>query len=510
MYIQPQTNIRLLNNVPLDTTYEHTIYFASSTAQYNYFITKQKYNLTNYSYQRVNKGICRVGIPADNIYDCNYMMFQNTAYGNKWFYAFITAIEFVNNETSEITFELDVMQTWFFDYSVDNCFVEREHSTTDNLFENLVPENLELGDYIISYSQVQSMGPMSICALTSKTSDGSAPTGKTINHIYTPLNVIAGISADDAESINTLLQNFVGEGQEDAIITLYQYPSWLGDAETTLPATQTVRLTPNFTSIDGYRPKNKKLFSYPYTMLVVSNNSGDTAEYRWEQFESPEAGCAFDLTGVFISTPCVLAYPVSYRGLAFDYDSGITMSNFPQVPWSGDTFKAWLAQNKGTIATSLLSTVMGAGLTVAGVGTGNPLAIAGGLLSVGDSVGNILGKSVDAKNTPPQVHGQVQCDSLNAGMSRFQFSFYYTNIRSQFARIIDDYFTMFGYATKRVKTPNRNARPHWNYVKTIGCVVSGSVPADDMKKICGIYDAGITFWKNASEIGDYSLDNSPS
>ena len=31
----------------------------------------------------------------------------------------------------------------------------------------------------------------------------------------------------------------------------------------------------------------------------------------------------------------------------------------------------------------------------------------------------------------------------------------------EFARIIDDYFNMFGYATHRVKTPNRDGRPHW-------------------------------------------------
>ena len=68
---------------------------------------------------------------------------------------------------------------------------------------------------------------------------------------------------------------------------------------------------------------------------------------------------------------------------------------------------------------------------------------------------------------------------------------------------------MFGYATNRVKVPNRNSRPHWNYVKTIGCVVVGSVPADDMNSICSIYNNGITFWKKGTEVGNYSLDNRP-
>ena len=133
MYIEPNSNIRILKDVPLDKTFDHTIYFNSASAQATYFMGLQKYNLNNYTYQRVKRGYARVGIKADNLYDCNYMMFQNTSYGNKWFYAFITSVEYLNNECSQIEFEIDVMQTWFFDYSLDQCFVEREHTVTDNI-----------------------------------------------------------------------------------------------------------------------------------------------------------------------------------------------------------------------------------------------------------------------------------------------------------------------------------------------------------------------------------------
>ena len=150
MYIEPQTNIRLLKDVPLDTSYDHTIYFGSKVAQANYFIGKTKYNLTNYTYQRVNKGVARVGIKADLLYDCNYMMFQNTAYGDRWFYAFITAVEYVNDVTANISFEIDDMQTWFFDYSVDHCFVEREHVTDDTIGAHIEPEPVECGEYVFN------------------------------------------------------------------------------------------------------------------------------------------------------------------------------------------------------------------------------------------------------------------------------------------------------------------------------------------------------------------------
>ena len=118
MYISPNTTIRMLKDVPLDNTYRNTIYFANVANQTSYFSGKTKYTFAAQSYQRVQKGTLRIGRKADDLYDCNYLMFQNTAYGNKWFYAFVVGVEYVNNETSEVIFEIDVMQTWHFDYDV--------------------------------------------------------------------------------------------------------------------------------------------------------------------------------------------------------------------------------------------------------------------------------------------------------------------------------------------------------------------------------------------------------
>lgn len=75
------------------------------------------------------------------------------------------------------------------------------------------------------------------------------------------------------------------------------------------------------------------------------------------------------------------------------------------------------------------------------------------------------------------------------------------------AKAIDSFFSKFGYTCNRVKKPNISSRPHWNYVKTNGCVAIGEAPSDDIRKICKIYDKGITFWKNASEVGVYTDSN---
>ena len=148
MYIEPNTTIRLLRNIKIDNSYENTIYFSSKSAQYNYFVGKTKYVLDYNSYQRHSKGRMRIQLLADNIYDCNYMMFQNSSYNNKWFYAFITNVEYINNVTSEITYEIDVMQTWFLDCTLGVSYVEREHTVTDEIGEHINPEPVDTGDFV--------------------------------------------------------------------------------------------------------------------------------------------------------------------------------------------------------------------------------------------------------------------------------------------------------------------------------------------------------------------------
>ena len=85
---------------------------------------------------------------ADNYYDYNYMMFRNTAYGNKWFYAFINKLDYINDNTFEVDYEIDVMQTWAFDYTLEPCMIERQTVYDDTIGSNLIAEPVDLGDLV--------------------------------------------------------------------------------------------------------------------------------------------------------------------------------------------------------------------------------------------------------------------------------------------------------------------------------------------------------------------------
>ena len=153
--IAPNSRVYLLEGVPLDNTYENTIHFASAALQSAYFLettsTYYNYNprlITPLSYQRVNEGVLRVNLPYDQLFHVNYMMFQNTTQNTKWFYAFVLNVEYINEQASNIYYELDVMQTWYMEAHLLDSYIERCHTTTDNLDEHLELEDVPLGDII--------------------------------------------------------------------------------------------------------------------------------------------------------------------------------------------------------------------------------------------------------------------------------------------------------------------------------------------------------------------------
>lgn len=79
MYIEPNSKIYILKDVPLDVTFDHTMWWDTKEAQTAGFMSKIKYRFTEQSYQRATKNSIRVEILCDRLYDCNYIMFQNTS-----------------------------------------------------------------------------------------------------------------------------------------------------------------------------------------------------------------------------------------------------------------------------------------------------------------------------------------------------------------------------------------------------------------------------------------------
>ena len=562
MYIQPNTTVRLLTGVPLDNTYAHTLYFANKSSQTSYFESKTKAGclLSNLSYQRYTKGSLRIQKLADDIYDCNYMMFKNTAYGNKWFYAFINNIEYVSNTVCEITYEIDVIQTWFFDVTLLQSFVEREHSATDVAGDNIVPEPVPIGEMYMGTIRPSQLFNDYCCVIVSpyrcrlntttnkpEWYKGSRLFSGTNDFQNTPTMLcyeafnpnLDALDPDDYDGYNSWLDYALAEFPDiNDIACAYIVPMYfinfnnyrnldIALSDSYVGLNYEIEYFPSKPTAlsHGYVPKNKKLLTYPYNKIVIDTADGNNYEYAFEFFST--TNIRFNILGN-VNTNCSFkAVPRFYKGEDDNYTEGCLLTDFPNVGLVTDSFKAWIAQNKTRVALQTVSDVLGvgsgAGAVIAGAQMMTPVTkvlskpgakmMAGGYDEVGKSgvrgIGQTIAELSDRNRLRYHPRLGSNDGSLEIAHDKKDFIAIQESVNPQNAHIIDDFFNCYGYATHRVKVPNRNVRPHWTYVKTIDINLESNAPSDDTSKIASIYDNGITFWRNPSEVGNYSLDNSP-
>ena len=124
---QPQTTFYLLRNIKIDHSNTNQILFDSKEQQQAYFMSHKAYEVLEGTYQRKTIGVINVPFLYDDIADCNYVMWQNANYSNKWYYAFILDIKYTNPNVSQIVYDLDVIQTYMFDVEFKECYINRQH-----------------------------------------------------------------------------------------------------------------------------------------------------------------------------------------------------------------------------------------------------------------------------------------------------------------------------------------------------------------------------------------------
>lgn len=513
-YIAPNSIIVLLRDVPIDQTQEHTLWFANAEDQANYFYNKQAITLTQQYYVRQGRGVIKVEANADRIYDCNYMMFKNISFGNKWFYAFITSIEYTNNNTATVTFTIDQLQTWLFEMRLGQCFIEREHAATDTIGENIVPENLETGEYF--YSNMQKIDAFDTLYIVLAVTEWYDTTQNKFVPVsgYAQHNTYNGVmyrsydfNAAGVAEVNAILDKYTEDNKADAVVSIFMCPGIiLAMANTPGGIAVTYRNRPD--NLNGYVPRNNKLFTAPYMSILVKT-PGNAAEYGWEYFYSL-APAQFVLYTNLSTSPSAMLCPFNYKTSVGIYDNAtvpenyveaITLNGWPQCSYNIDTFKAWIAQNGPTIYVNSALAGLGLGASIV---TGN---IAGAVGSIG-TIANLVTQTIQHSTLPPQARGETNGNiSLSSGVMNFLF--FTKTIGFEFAQIIDQFFDKFGYATHKIKIPNIHVRQYWTYTKTVDCIIHGNLPTESITEIQDIFNHGITFWADPSVVGNYSLRNYP-
>lgn len=523
-----------LLNTPLEDDMKNTLYFADVAAQQSYFASVVGKTYTNVSYQSETRTF-RCKDEIDNIRQYNYIMWQNSAFSNKWFYAFIKKLEFVSTGLTDVYFEVDPLQTYMFDITVKPSFIEREHTNDDTVGNNLIPESLEHGEYVTNGEPVSYIGGKYyiINADKAPSTDGS---GSPIDgSTYYSANV-GGVPMSGnlfrCDNITTLTNAFLTysrmEGGLDHVKNVYitntlamdESDFEFGDCQldeyvyykykgNNSPTTRTLS-TSAPTSLNGYVPRNNKLLSSPYQYLVLTNNNGASNTLNYEYFAN-RSNITIRTKGIPVVGGSIIAYPKDYKNVSSNYTEGIMAGKLPTLSWSGDAYTNWLTQNAVNMRANIAKDVISLGIGVAGGlvtgGATGALAVGATALMGVKNVTDIMVEKYEHSIIPNSFNGNTNGgDVVTANLSNGVY-LWKMSITAQFARAIDDFFDMYGYATHRVKTPNVAHRQNWWYTKTVNANIVGNVPNEELNKIKDAYNRGLTFWKNASNFLNYSVSN---
>lgn len=145
-YITPDSEIRLGTIAGLDNTYRDSFQFDTDADQFTYFWNRLSTQLSAQSYRRSSANSIKVQLPFSTAGQYNYMMFRNRSYENVWFYAFITRAVFISEEVTELFFEIDVLQTYYWAYTLQPSFIEREHVEDDSIGLHTAAEPVDIGE----------------------------------------------------------------------------------------------------------------------------------------------------------------------------------------------------------------------------------------------------------------------------------------------------------------------------------------------------------------------------
>lgn len=553
-FIRPDTYIKLLFGCELSNDYKHTYLFENKESQTSFFTNHTGRRFEKNNYVNYSDNVIRLGTGetlGDGLLTANYLVFQNTNFGyNKYFYAFITSSKRISNVCIEYTYQIDVIQTWWFDIELPSCYVLREHVVNDNIGHNIVEEGLETGEYVVSSEQMLRLDENGLCYVLIATEtfttnqDGSRTWTKSGTLIENKLPVPFGymFAFSPNKFFDDVLRPYYYDNKVDSIVTIITSKNYNESTSTHIESVKVNNPKPTY----NFTVKNNKLFTAPYTHIEVDNGYGSSAKYSPQLFDDIES-VFFDLITSYTTETQSMLVPKNYRGMEKDFSSGIVFDNYPVLPYNKDVYSTWIAQNKNQVNVGISNRINALGFDTLSAGfmgwsTSDPKRLTGAVGSLVDTVGyvrSVNAKIKDLKSFPPQANTHITCEPINIAqeVNRFGFSVKTYKLTDEYAQVIDDYFSMFGYQINKLKKinianpvntiPVVNAtfygiRPYWNFIKTNGAIIHpkigattetlfNSIPTDHEKYIGEILDNGITFWNQTANrtrtIGDYSKDN---
>lgn len=535
----PTTALRLLGT-PLESDYRNTLWFPNREAQTAYFLGRTIKTYENFQYIKKNNTIVVDG-EVDLLYNCNYIMYQNNNFTNKWFYAFIDRIEWASNSSVRLYVSTDVIQTWFFDITYYDSYVDRCHSDTDVAGDNIVPEDFSVGNpggYQVAGST--DLAPDGIALFATSTYSGESRTGSVNSGIYSGGQNLVDFHIDNP-GVGSILDSYVKNGTATAVIKLQQYPYKLKNGP------MTVSFSKYPSSISGYTPKNNKMLSSAFVTCFMSmygqetdfnpvfitgskvnikvsadqtsgtisafvENYSDSSISTISMFASiPESGWSYnqyknDYNLHSGSNAMYVQRSVAQR--TADYVSAGTNTAASVLDTAGSIFRTGvsLVGATGVPALGLSRALENIGSTARSFGEANQALTALNSFAGGyDSISQDLATISENYNAP--ATGGMSASNGYIATGKTVFSYGYKVLPRDIVERCDKFLTVYGYKQSEYRAINLHARASWTYIKTNGLNASGNFPDDDMNIIKRAFNNGIFFWVYTATYGNFGQNN---
>lgn len=338
--------------------------FANMQEQQNYFSSKSKHTYDKCRYQPRTATIKVKGY-VDTLQNCNYGYYTNTYNGtSKTFYFWIVSKNYRAREVTELTIQIDVFQTWLFDFNFKPCFIEREHVNDDTYGRNTIPEDFELGDYLTYFKGGISQLMQDICFLVGVTDTSSGTIGGIYGATYSGYT-LKYYKKEDYELLNNYITDLCNQGKGDSIAFIFAFPngmlskyvsssgsnisSFSGILEEIINVNWDEKQQGFIYKGYSYIPHNNKIYTYPYSFITVKNASGSNVVLKRELF-TDSINLQFQVDSVLTQHPTITITPLNYDGKEFAIDDSISLDDYGLCSWNNDNYANWFAQHQHSIS----------------------------------------------------------------------------------------------------------------------------------------------------------------
>lgn len=541
-------------NVPFDTDYNNVMLFTSQDQQVNYF-------KTNYIKHYSNLNIIRKDTPfhiADDFgsYDTvNYIMYRNPELNSKWWFAFVTDVQYTASNTTRIVIQTDVWQSYLFNRSLRRSYIERGTVGNDTFgmwtapepigFENSFERSCD--DYIKNHLLWNTTAMLNTTSIPLKYNDTTNDwvyggdttvlpklvTGSFLIHLdfmeegghtkdfYSVYAGSAGEHLNDIlgitfipDWIDTAVQFVKGECVVTANKTI---PFFIVKENPIVQQTEQIDI-PTFTTFkNGYKPRNNKLYTSLGRVYYYRNYQGLSVPILPEYLTNNN--------GILHTGAVYKATPYDCENISLQIlNYGRENAKLYDIPYSL-TIPAVFDSNQGlrksynvaTATGNVIGSVANIGLGVAEAGasvaSGYAGGLAGGIANAISGATSLPANIISAQNSQgdfPISRGGT------CGLFRSDKFFYQGHLVEATPTVdelkqLDDFLTVYGYQINQFGDPDNwlHNRKRFDYLKTApqATFAKCSGDAKDNEILRAIFSHGVHIWHSMNEFGSLQDDN---